>query len=123
MFMLLLILYSCVSVPFRLGMSHFASGGWWVAEAAISVAFIVDIVLNHQDGSTAYSDWNLIQLSIAGPTTTATTATATRTTRTRTIPEGTAKYVDMSGGFDGTLCDTADWDCKTASRISWNLCI
>ena len=43
--MLGLILYSCVSVPFRLGLGHFAEGGWWWFEVVVSLCFIADIFL------------------------------------------------------------------------------
>ena len=46
--MLVLILYSCITVPFRLGMDHQAEGYWWLVEVAVSLVFITDIVLNFQ---------------------------------------------------------------------------
>ena len=52
-FMLLLILYSSVTVPFRLGMDHPAEGGWWIFEVAVSFCFLADLRLNF---ITAYPD-------------------------------------------------------------------
>ena len=43
--MLMLIVYSCISVPFRLGLSHDAEGAWWILEVFVSIAFIIDIFL------------------------------------------------------------------------------
>ena len=50
---LVLILYSCISVPFRLGMGHPAEGIWWYVEVVVSLFFIADLcaVFN-----TAYSE-------------------------------------------------------------------
>jgi hypothetical protein len=45
------IIYSCIAVPFRLGLNHGAQGLWWDFEVAISIAFIVDIFLTF---NTAY---------------------------------------------------------------------
>ena len=45
LFMLILIVYSCISVPFRFGMDHDAEGGWLYFEAGVSLCFITDIVL------------------------------------------------------------------------------
>ncbi len=36
LFVLALILYSAVTVPFRLGMNHAADGGWWYLEVSTS---------------------------------------------------------------------------------------
>ena len=46
LFILVLILYSCISVPFRLGMNCDPKGGWWVFEVFVSFAFIVGIFAN-----------------------------------------------------------------------------
>ena len=43
--LLTFIMYSCVVVPFRLGMNHAAEGEWWNFEVAITVFFITDLVL------------------------------------------------------------------------------
>jgi len=45
LFMLVLIVYSAVTVPFRLAMDHPAEGPWWCLEVAVSLCFIVDIIL------------------------------------------------------------------------------
>ena len=63
--MLVLILYSCISVPFRLGMHHLATGGWWYAEVLISLAFITDVVLSFntaiKDGDQLILDKSMIR--------------------------------------------------------------
>ena len=51
--MLSLIIYSAVTVPFRLGMDHSAEGGWWIFEVLVSLCFLTDIYLNFM---TAYLD-------------------------------------------------------------------
>ena len=55
--MLLAIVYSCVTVPFRLGMVYPATGSWWIFEAAITIFFIVDLLFTFKvavaDGSNA----------------------------------------------------------------------
>jgi len=56
---LLLILYSSVAVPFRLGMGHPADDFWWYLEMGISLAFITDIVFNF---NTAYVDGDQLVL-------------------------------------------------------------
>jgi hypothetical protein len=43
--LLAFIMYSCVVVPFRLGMNHAAEGEWWAFEVAITVFFLSDLVL------------------------------------------------------------------------------
>ena len=43
LWMLVLIVYSCVTVPFRLGMGHPAEGAWWDIEVAVSLCFIIDV--------------------------------------------------------------------------------
>lgn len=53
LFMLVLILYSAVTVPFRLGMSHPATGSWWYVEVVVSLFFLTDLCLNFK---TAYLD-------------------------------------------------------------------
>ena len=39
------IMYSCVVVPFRLGMNYNAEGNWWFFEVFITIFFISDLVL------------------------------------------------------------------------------
>ena len=51
--MLLMILYSSVTVPFYLGMDHLAEGAWWFLEVLVSLFFCADLVLNFR---TAYID-------------------------------------------------------------------
>ena len=51
LFILVLILYSSISVPFRLGMSHAAEGTWWFIEVGVGLCFIADLVLTF---NTAY---------------------------------------------------------------------
>jgi hypothetical protein len=52
-FMLAIILYSAVTVPFRLAMDHAAEDSWWTLEVAISLCFLTDMALNFR---TAYVD-------------------------------------------------------------------
>ena len=59
---LLLILYSSVAVPFRLGMGHPADGFWWYLEVGISLAFLTDIFFNF---NTAYVDGDQLVLDKA----------------------------------------------------------
>ena len=49
----IVILYSSVTVPFRLCMGKEAEGAWWWLEMTISLVFIVDLALNFR---TAYLD-------------------------------------------------------------------
>lgn len=58
--MLVFIIYSCISVPFRFGMSHEATGIWLYIEAAVSIFFITDIVLVF---NTAYLEGDRLILS------------------------------------------------------------
>ena len=51
--MLVLILYSAVTVPFRLCMDYPAEGAWWYLEVVISLCFLTDFGLNWV---TAYAD-------------------------------------------------------------------
>ena len=57
---MVLILYSCSSVPFRLGMNHPPEGVWWCVEVAVSFVFIADMIINF---NTAYSDGDLFILN------------------------------------------------------------
>ena len=50
---LFLILYSSVTVPFRLGMNHAAEGAWWIFEVSVSLCFITDLCITF---NTAYFD-------------------------------------------------------------------
>jgi len=43
--MLALIVYSCVTVPFRIGMDHAAEGWWWVLEVIVSLCFLAEIFI------------------------------------------------------------------------------
>lgn len=65
--MLVLILYSCITVPFRLGMDHQAKGYWWFVEVMVSLVFIADIVLSFQtavlEGDRFVLDRKLIRAS------------------------------------------------------------
>ena len=53
LFMLVLILYSSVTVPFRLCMDHPATDAWWILEVFVSLCFIMDLFLTF---NTAYLD-------------------------------------------------------------------
>jgi len=53
LWVLVLILYSAVTVPFRLGMDHPATGKWWTFEVVVSLCFLTDLILNFR---TAYLD-------------------------------------------------------------------
>ena len=44
--MMALIVYSCVSVPFRLGLDHEATGVWFAFELCTSLCFMADVVLS-----------------------------------------------------------------------------
>ena len=46
LYVLGLIVYSSISVPFRLGMSHPADGTWWFIEVFVGLCFIADLVLS-----------------------------------------------------------------------------
>ena len=50
-FMLFLILYSSIIVPFRLCFDHIADGYWWYWEVAVSIFFIADLFMTF---NTAY---------------------------------------------------------------------
>ena len=39
-----LIIYSCVVVPFRIGMSHASEGAWWAFEFFMTICFMADLV-------------------------------------------------------------------------------
>ena len=43
--LLFAIVYSCVTVPFRLGMDKPAEGGWWIFETIVTFFFIADLLL------------------------------------------------------------------------------
>lgn len=43
--MLMLILYSSITVPFRIALSHPAEGAWWFVEVVVSLCFIGDLGL------------------------------------------------------------------------------
>ena len=51
--MLVLILYSCVSVPYRIGMGVDAEGGMWIFEVVVTCFFMTDVGLTF---CTAYLD-------------------------------------------------------------------
>ena len=51
--MMVLIVYTCFAVPFRMCMSYPAEGMWWWWEVVISLAFLADIILVF---NTAYTD-------------------------------------------------------------------
>jgi len=48
-----LIIYSCISVPFRLGLNHPAAGTWWGIELIVSLCFVADVILTF---NTAFLD-------------------------------------------------------------------
>ena len=70
LFMLALILYSSVTVPFRMGMDHPAEEGWWVLEASISLFFIADLLFNfntaYASGDTLILDRDMIRQHYIG---------------------------------------------------------
>jgi hypothetical protein len=55
--MLVLIVYSCVTVPFRIGMSADAEGASKTFENAVTIVFIIDLLLNF---NTAYAEGQYI---------------------------------------------------------------
>ena len=55
LFVAVLILYSVVVIPFRLGFDVPSTGGWYVFDWACDVGFLIDIVVNFR---TAYMDHN-----------------------------------------------------------------
>lgn len=60
LFMLFLILYSCISVPFRLGMNHPAEEWWWSVEVFVSLCFLTDLCLVF---NTSYLDGDQLVLN------------------------------------------------------------
>jgi hypothetical protein len=56
MLLLVLILYSCISVPFRIGLGADAEGQMYIFEVVVTLCFCTDLILNF---FTAYTDGDL----------------------------------------------------------------